>query len=189
MGKLFIHSIFQVFACVTVDAKLQIWDLSVSSIDPVVTVDVGLEDKQEIEAFELAKQQAAANENELSHANLPSSPAIPSRYGDRFDNQKDNDHNVSPMNRLLKNLTMQGSDQTPRKRVLTTVLFGEKNPIIAVGDDRGYVNIFRVFDPITITHLGPLQQYLKLKEAVIRQTDPSHTNILQQDGGGFEEKL
>lgn len=173
----------------TVDAKLQIWDLSVSSIDPVVTVDVGLEDKQEIEAFELAKQQAAANENELSHGNLPASPAIPSRYGDRYDTQKDSDHNLSPMNKLLKNLTLQGSEQGPRKRVLTTVLFGEKNPIIAVGDDQGNVSIFRVFDPITITHLGPLQQYLKLKETVIRQTDPSHTLVLQQDGGGFEEKM
>jgi WD40 repeat protein len=33
-----------VFANVTVDAKLQIWDLSISSIDPVVTVDTSLEE-------------------------------------------------------------------------------------------------------------------------------------------------
>jgi hypothetical protein len=33
-----------VFANVTVDAKLQVWDLSVSSIDPVVVVDTSLDD-------------------------------------------------------------------------------------------------------------------------------------------------
>ena len=38
----------QVFANVTVDAKLQIWDLSVSSIDPVVILDTTLEDVSEL---------------------------------------------------------------------------------------------------------------------------------------------
>lgn len=34
-----------VFACATVDAKVQIWDLSVSSIEPVVTIDTCADDE------------------------------------------------------------------------------------------------------------------------------------------------
>src|SRR4051812_31727036 len=36
-----------VFACATIDAKVQIWDLSVSSIDPVVTIDTCAEEEKE----------------------------------------------------------------------------------------------------------------------------------------------
>jgi hypothetical protein len=68
---------------------------------------------------------------------------------------------------------------------LTTVLFGENNPIVVVGDNRGQVNVYRVFDPITITNLGPLQQFLKLKEVIVRQTDPNNVSVLESDTGYF----
>ena len=111
--------------------------------------------------------------------------------------------NSNPVQKLLKSLANAelansiNSSNTPlppalaaaaaggHSRVLTSVLFGEKNPIIVVGDNRGVVNIYRVFDPITITNMGPLQQFMKLKETIIRQTDPSHLHVLETDHGGY----
>lgn len=171
------------FACVTVDAKLQIWDLSVSSIDPVVILDIGAED-----IIEANKEKEAAENADLPRSpsdlhSLPASPALgATRYGsDRFDpNNLNATANLTPVARLLKNLGVE-----PKKRILTTVLFGENNPVIAVGDNRGNVTVYRVFDPITITNLGPLQQFGKLKEAVLRQTDPGNINTLESDLGGY----
>lgn len=161
------------------DAKLQIWDLSVSNIDPVVSLDIGAEDTAEANADtnENPDQRSAADLH-----SLPNSPAIGTRFGsDRFDpNNANSTANVTPVTKLLKSLAVD-----PKKRILTTVQFGENNPIIAVGDNRGNVTVYRVFDPVTITHLGPLQQFLKLKEAILRQTDPHHTPLLESDNGGY----
>jgi hypothetical protein len=85
--------------------------------------------------------------------------------------------------KITKNLS-QGS----KKKVLTSVLFGEKNPSVVVGDNRGTVTVYRIFDPVTITHLGPLQQYEKLKKAILQQTDPASAANLEQVDAGEEEK-
>ena len=37
-------SIIQVFAAITADAKLQIWDLSVSNLDPIESYDTSIDD-------------------------------------------------------------------------------------------------------------------------------------------------
>jgi hypothetical protein len=87
------------------------------------------------------------------------------------------------MNKLIKSLMVE-----PKKRILTSVLFGEKNPIVAVGDNRGNVTVYRVFEPLTITHMGPLQQFQKLKAAVVRQTEPSVANVLQNESMFVETK-
>jgi len=55
------------------------------------------------------------------------------------------------------------------KRELTCVQFGERSPTVAVGDNRGTVMVYRIISPMTITHEGPLQQTLKLKNAVAKQ--------------------
>lgn len=185
------------FACVTVDAKLQIWDLSVSSIDPVVSLDIGAED---LAAAAAAAAAANAENGESGDGmlrspsdhlhSLPASPAIGTRFGsDRYDPNNANNNinnglvanaNATPVTKLLKSLAID-----PKKRILTTVQFGENNPIIAVGDNRGNVTVYRVFDPITITNLGPLQQFLKLKEVILRQTDPQYASLLEADYGGY----
>ena len=33
----------QVFGCVTMDSKLQLWDLSVSAIDPIISIDTTID--------------------------------------------------------------------------------------------------------------------------------------------------
>lgn len=175
-----------VFAAVTVDAKLQIWDLSVSAIDPVVTIDVGAEDKaKEAEEHEDGDAAAAGknpaddfhHQHNQHHHGLPGSPPMTavSRFMDRMDG-RDKEEALTPMNRLLKSLSVE-----PKRRILTSVLFGEKSPVVVVGDNRGNVNVYRVFDPVTITHLGPLQQFQKLKAAIVRQTDPSTAQTLQAE--------
>ena len=42
---------------------------------------------------------------------------------------------------------------------------------MVVGDNRGTVTVYRVFDPVTITLLEPLQQYEKSKQTILQQTD------------------
>lgn len=182
-----------VFAAVTVDAKLQIWDLSVSAIDPVVTIDVGAEDRVNTPAAGSGGGQLG-EEDDLLGDNFDGGPALnaatlnmgagsppmsaaaaAARFLDPQGLNNNNAH-LPPMQRLLKSLATE-----PRKRLLTTVLFGEKNPIVAVGDSRGNVNVYRVFDPLTITHLGPLQQFQKLKAAIVRQTDPAVAGVLQSE--------
>lgn len=169
------------FANVTVDAKLQIWDISVSSIDPIVTVDIHKEDEEEaLEAAALLKPEGddtATNDEEKDDQELNSPPGSPNvgsqRYSDRFESQmKDSD--ITPLQRITKNLASDA-----KKKVLTAVLFGEKNPSVVVGDNRGTVTVYRVFDPVTITHLGPLQQYEKLKSAIMNQTDPESAILLE----------
>jgi WD40 repeat protein len=165
-----------VFACVTMDAKLQIWDLSVSALDPVVTIDVGAEDERERERERQREEEKDRDSHDRHDDHLPatSTPALgASRYVDRNEIKEELQY---PVARLLKNLAMP-----PKRRTLTTVLFGEKNPIVAVGDSKGCVSIFRVFDPVTINHLGPLQQFNKLKDEIVRQTDPQHVTMIASD--------
>lgn len=178
-----------VFATVTVDAKLQIWDLSVSSIDPVVTVDVGAEDMIKEKSGSAGKDGGIGEDGEGvdpalledgdsvpgNNASHPSSPPLnASRFSDRYG--RNEEEHLTPMQKLIKSLSVE-----PKKRILTRVLFGEKNPIVAVGDNHGNVTVYRVFDPLTITHLGPLQQFQKLKAAVLRQTDPAMAATLQNE--------
>jgi hypothetical protein len=166
-----------------VDAKLQIWDLSVSALDPVVTLDIGSEDLKETILQDTEGLEGGIPRSPSDLHSLPSSPSNTlgnSRY-DRLDaNSKDANANATPCLKLMKNLAVE-----PKKRILTTVLFGENNPIVVVGDNRGQVNVYRVFDPFTITNLGPLQQFLKLKEVIVRQTDPNNVSILESDTGYF----
>eukprot|EP00605_Chrysophyceae_sp_TOSAG23-4_P002671 GSChrysophyteH1.ASY1.ANO1.2947.1 assembled CDS len=106
-----------VFAAVTQNGMLQIWDLSVSCLDPVVNYDT-----------------------------------------------TDNDRN----------------------RVLTSVAFCERAPAVVVGDNRGTLTVYRVIDPVIITHMGPVQQTEKLKTA-IAALDPSVAELLQTLEKGKDE--
>jgi len=176
-----------VFADITVDAKLQIWDLSVSSIDPVVVVDTHKED-------EAAAQEAAMKADEQVKEDkkrdddddfLIRPPSIPSRYSDRFEKEVVKEEAItSPLLKIMKNLSTDS-----KKKVLTTVLFGQKNPSVVVGDNRGTVTVYRIFDPVTITHLGPLQQYEKIKKAIFQHTDPASAISLENADAAEEVKF
>ena len=80
----------------------------------------------------------------------------------------------TPATKILKNLSKEN------KRVLTTSLFSESAPIVVVGDNKGAVTIYRVIDPVTITNEGPLQQLSKLKNAVIRLSDPATASKIDE---------
>lgn len=192
------------FANITVDAKLQIWDLSVSSIDPVVVVDTNKEDEaaaalEALKAEEQVKEEKRRDgdddddedEDEDFLMRPPnsnsSSSNIPTRYSDRFEKEtvKEQEVITSPLLKIMKNLSMTDS----KKKVLTTVLFGQRNPSVVVGDDRGTVTVYRVFDPVTITHLGPLQQYEKIKKAIFQHTDPASAVSLENADAAEEVKF
>ena len=96
---------------------------------------------------------------------------------------KDDGLGSAPLQRIIKNLSCG-----TKKKVLTSVLFGDKNPSVVVGDNRGTVTVYRIFEPVTITHLGPLQQYEKLKKAIVQQTDPASAASLQAADASEEEK-
>lgn len=190
------------FANITVDAKLQIWDLSVSSIDPVVVVDTNKEDEaaaalEALKAEEQVKEEKRRDGDDddedededflMRPPNSSSSSNIPTRYSDRFEKETAKEQEVitSPLLKIMKNLSMTDS----KKKVLTTVLFGQRNPSVVVGDDRGTVTVYRVFDPVTITHLGPLQQYEKIKKAIFQHTDPASAVSLENADAAEEVKF
>ena len=147
----------------------------------MVTLDTALEDVDTTTTIENTELTGENN-------NIPSPPSSPllttTRYNDRIEhNKEENNTTGAPLQKILKNLS-----QNTKKKVLTTVLFGEKNPSVVVGDNRGTVTVYRVFDPVTITHLGPLQQYEKLKKAILQQTDPVSAAGLQSADMSEEEK-
>jgi hypothetical protein len=73
------------------------------------------------------------------------------------------------VSKLIKSLT-----SSRPKRELTCVQFGEKSPTLAVGDNLGTVMVYRILEPVTITHEGPMQQTQKLKVAISKLVDPSN---------------
>ncbi len=164
-----------VFAAVTSDAKLQIWDLSVSAIDPVVSYDSSVDDiakkqqdeKDAIESAKKAEIEAAQLAHNLAHG-IPTIPVY-ARLTEKKEEVTD-----TPATKILKNLSKEN------KRVLTTSLFSESAPIVVVGDNKGAVTIYRVIDPVTITNEGPLQQLSKLKNAVIRLSDPATASKIDE---------
>lgn len=172
---------YQVFANVTVDAKLQIWDLSVSSIDPVVIVDTTQDDLAD--GGPAGDSTADGSAEGDAHLSPPGSPLLMTNRYDRLEHAKEEGPSGAPLQRIIKNLSTG-----TKKKVLTSVLFGEKNPSVVVGDNRGTVTVYRIFDPVTITHLGPLQQYEKLKKAILQQTDPTSAANLQSADGSEEQK-
>lgn len=167
-----------VFACATIDAKVQIWDLNVSSIEPIVTIDTGADDDKE-KALNEGDDGEDAKRLGSPHS-PPGSPLLggASRFFDRTGGEngfmKDEDSGLSAVNKLLKKLSVD-----TKKKTLTSIQFGDKTPTIVVGDNRGAVTVYRIFDPVTITHQGPLQQTMKLKAAIKRLTDPSNAAMLE----------
>jgi hypothetical protein len=85
----------------------------------------------------------------------------------RFDRREE--EKEPPVARLMRMLNQRDSG----KRVLTSVLFGARSPTVVVGDNRGSVTVYRIFDPLTITHDGPLQQAEKLQRYSPKPTDTS----------------
>lgn len=172
------------FACATIDAKVQIWDLSVSSIDPVVTIDTCAEEDRLRRQQEEAEAEEAARASSPGGLSPPTSPSPGTRYFDRTGDGslRDEDSGLSAVNRLLKKLAVDG-----KKKTLTSLQFGDKTPTIVVGDSRGAVTVYRIFDPVTITHMGPLQQTMKLKSAIMRLTDPTNAAMLMTADNEEEE--
>jgi WD40 repeat protein len=154
-----------VFATVTADAKLQIWDLSVSSIDPVVTVNTNEEEIVTDPVEEVIMDGERVN---TASSSIPPTPAHTANRFDRFGTEKE-EIKETPLQKLLRNLSVENG-----KRVLSCLLFGEKSPTIVVGDNKGAVTVYRIIDPITITNEGPIQQGQKLKNAISSQSDPTN---------------
>lgn len=160
-----------IFASITADAKLQIWDLSVSAIDPVTIVDTTPDD---IINKDLPKPPTISeldNQNQDDAGSIPPTPA-PSTSKFRRNEQQE-EAKESTVALLLKKLSL-----TSEKRVLTTLLFGEKSPIIVVGDNRGAVTVYRILQPRTILNNGPLIEKQRLTDAILQQSDPSRIKFL-----------
>ena len=181
-----------VFAAVTQSGKLQIWDLSVSCLDPVVSVDTTGDDK-----VKKRKKKEKKKEDEIDpETGLPINPnnasilpPQPLRHGD--------DHKEeikeTRIQRLIRNFTdaAMSTDETQsneddgdpdknskRKRILTCVQFSETAPAIVVGDSKGCVTVYRVIEPVIVTQMGPRQQEEKLKAAIVN-LDPASADLLR----------
>ena len=161
-----------VFATVTESGKLQIWDLSVSSIDPIVNYDTSV-DVLEIIPEIKAKIKGAETVEEADPDNIAAFQGGRREFG-KTDTKEESKE--SPVVKLLRNLSERekGSSviTSESKRILTTVLFSEKSPTIVVGDSNGAVTLYRVIDPVTVLLEGPVQQVQRLKNSILRQSDP-----------------
>jgi WD40 repeat protein len=113
-----------IFAAVTADAKLQIWDLNASSIDPVVTMDTVLDDvlcgKQDDQHARTHKEDTPCITDSAAATDTPGLLHNRTRLpGGRGTMPQADLH--APVAQLLKNLS-----QTVPKRSLTCLQFGEK---------------------------------------------------------------
>lgn len=170
-----------IFASVTADAKLQIWDLGVSAIDPVTVVDTSPDD---VILKELPKPPTNSDLDSIQNmgenaSSIPPTPSHvnPSKLSNRRGGGDQEEAKESTVSLLLKKLSAPSE-----KRVLTTLLFGEKSPIIVVGDNRGAVTVYRVLQPVTILNNGPQQERQRLRAAVIGQSDPHKIKFLESEG-------
>ena len=184
-----------VFASVSQNGKLQIWDLSVSCLDPVVNVDTT---GDEITKTKKSKKKGTAEESEIDpETGLPIAqtsllpPAPFGSIGEAKEEVKE-----TRIQRLLRNLTESSNTNlvdeaplhstigdndkiaSPKRRVLTCVQFSETAPAIVVGDSKGCVTVYRVIQPVVITQLGPKQQEEKL-EAAVMTLDPAAADQLK----------
>jgi len=164
-----------IFAAVTADAKLQIWDISVSEIDPVASIDVNLLDAP-------VAGSAVDGESAGEGGGVGGSPGHVTAAGStrktgalasggrrdlRGDKGDDGDGNGA-VAKLIKNLS-----NAPPKKMLTTVLFAENSPIAVVGDSHGGVTVFRINEPVIMQDIGhPMEQINRMKDAIFRQADP-----------------
>ena len=105
----------------------------------------------------------AANNNPLRKVGTMKGRAGAAKTGDD-DKEGDGPGNVSAVSKLMKNLNTGLG-----KRALTSVLFGIKSPVVAVGDNRGTVIVYRILDPVTVTHEPPAIQMAKLQRVLARQ--------------------
>jgi len=177
-----------VLAAVTNDAKLQIWDLDVSAIDPVINYDTDADAESDATAF-----GQTANSKPGSPGSKPGSPGTPfggttgilrsklmtAPLGQTRRDERESADKETPVAKLLQSLAQSGN-----RRSLTCVLFGERSPIVVVGDNRGVVTVYRVMNPVLFTHEGPVQQMERLREAILRQSDPMDAAKLSASGSG-----
>ena len=165
-----------VFAAVTQNGILQIWDLSVSCLDPVVAYDTNADDvvSKKRPATSAADDDALALPGRnIGTASMP--PAAPLGRALGSAPAEVPEMKESRIQRLVRNLE-EGSQAKPR-RVLTSVAFCERAPAVVVGDSNGALTVYRVIDPVIITHMGPVQQTEKIKAAVTA-LDPSVAALL-----------
>ena len=167
-----------VFAAVTQNGMLQIWDLSVSCLDPVVSYDTTVDD---VTYKKPSTISAVGSDDDL----LALASAVPTRTGTAtmppgapgrtIGNVEREESKESRIQRLVRNLEDDGKES--RQRVLTSVAFCERAPAVVVGDSNGALTVYRVIDPVIITHMGPVQQAEKIKAAVAA-LDPSVAALL-----------
>jgi hypothetical protein len=164
---------------VTADAKFQIWDISVSEIDPIISLDTNADQ-------DMTEERTTATPNSAQTSKKTATPSQTRReFGARGDPSRDENDKETPVTRLLKHL----SQRTPTRRTLTAVTFSENSPVAVVGDSKGVLTVYRVNEPVIISDISnPAAQTMKLKEAVWRQADPSDVAKLQSAPGGSKNE-
>ncbi len=146
---------------------MQIWDLSVSDIDPVISIDtnadVEVQSEDSAAAYHTDSVQAAAGGGK---AKTPASMNASNRRDVKDARDEDKD---APVSTLLKHLC-NGSD----KRTLTSLVFAHNSPVVVVGDNRGHAAVYRVNHPNIMTDVSiPAEQTRLVTEAVYRNADPA----------------
>lgn len=163
-----------IFGAVTADAKLQIWDIAVSDIDPVISLDTNADNYRN--EIDLSDPPGTNSGPGTSSGTRTAMTAHSRPTYSRADRQGDDADHSSPVVKLLKNL----KNGAAARRSLTCLLFSENSPVMVVGDSKGCVTVYRVRDDIiTPPTSEAADQKERLQQAVWRQTDPAEATKLQ----------
>lgn len=164
-----------VFAAVTEDGKIQLWDLNVSCIDPVTIIDTNADPalwaaggiQSTVPADTKTETEDDLDAVSPGATALLSTGASAGAHRGRQETEKRDED--TPVTKLLKNLQQLQQN----KRSLTSVLFSEHSPILIVGDSRGVVTLYRVLKPSAVTTESKLERSRKLRQAILKQADPA----------------
>jgi WD40 repeat protein len=157
-----------VFGSVTADGRIELWDLHVSPLDPVVRYfpepdeDELVVDKQEESKAENAEDDKSKDADLDSEDRDMDNDITDDKEGSQADSGKDTDQ--------------------PKKKRLTSILFSRVAPVVVTGDDLGSVDVYRVYGIGQGTEsFSRMQNIERLKAAMYPDGENvSHSNVGNQ---------
>lgn len=112
-----------VFGSVTGDGRIEIWDLDISTLDPVIT------------HFPEVEKDAPPPEDEEEEP-LEADPAVDADLDD------DDEAPVAVTADLADEEAPE--EEGPKTKILSSLLFSHNAPVLVVGDDTGSVDVYRI---------------------------------------------
>ena len=147
-----------VFGCVTEDGRIQLWDILVDVVEPVVQVELKRELTVAEKAAATAKEQSKVEFREMKkHGHVPHS-----------EEARHAGETAIPLSTpSIENGTSEPAERA--KRQLTCIKFAENSPVVVVGDSDGRVDVMRI-ENMMIKPCSVAEHKRNLKHAMFPET-------------------